>query len=160
MLIEISRKITDPLIAKARNSARKRMNYNYHSALSDPLNRMLHAMNSGTYVQPHKHESPDKREVFLILEGKVAVVEFDSNGDISGHIVLSRDSGNYGVEIPPRTWHCLIALHDDSLVYEIKDGPYSPADDKSFASWAPSENDEESLRTAYTSSLLKKLGLR
>jgi cupin fold WbuC family metalloprotein len=159
MLIEISRKITDPLKTRARHAPRKRVNYNYHSGMDDPINRMIHAMNPGTFVQPHKHESPDKREVFLILEGKVAAVEFNDSGCVTGHIVLSRDSENYGVEIPPRTWHCLIALEEDSLVYEVKDGPYSPDDDKFFASWAPSENDEEALRTDYTKSLLVQLGL-
>ena len=47
--------------------------------------------------------------------------------------------GNYGVEIPVGTWHSLIALEEDTLVYEVKDGPYSPEDDKNFAVWAPKE---------------------
>ena len=35
----------------------------------------------------------------------------------------------------------LVALEKGSLIYEVKDGPYDPSDDKFFASWAPAEGD-------------------
>jgi hypothetical protein len=45
--------------------------------------------------------------------------------------------------ISPGIWHTVIALESGSVVYEVKDGPYSPIDDKNFASWAPKEGDPE-----------------
>jgi cupin fold WbuC family metalloprotein len=140
-MIVIDKKLTDKLTEEAVILPRKRKNHNFHRLLSDPMNRMLHAMEPETYVQPHKHENPDKREAFIILKGKVAVVEFDNEGNIREHIILDPVTGNYGAEIQPRTWHCLIALEKGSLVYEVKDGPYDPSDDKFFASWAPAEGD-------------------
>lgn len=157
MLIKITSDELDKLSRKAKDSVRKRMNYNYHEQLDDTLQRMIHAMHKGTYVQPHKHEDPDKREAFIILRGRVALIEFDSNGKPVNHIILDGKAGNYGVEIPPKTWHSLIALENDSVVYEVKDGPYSPDDDKNFATWAPKEGDEECRQ--YIQNLISKLKL-
>jgi cupin fold WbuC family metalloprotein len=143
MLVAISKDLTGTLIGHAKMSERKRKNYNFHSHDGDKIHRMLHAMHPGTYVQPHKHENPDKREVFIILEGKVVVVEFSDIGEIINSIILEHETGNYGVEIPERTWHMLIALQENSVVYEVKNGPWSALDDKCFAPWAPKEGEAE-----------------
>ncbi len=157
MLICISEKEIADLKAQAKHSPRKRKNYNFHKIAGDPLQRMMHAMNPGTYVQPHKHENPDKREAFIVLEGKVAVVEFNDMGKIISYVILGHYTGNYIVEIPERTWHMLIALEENSVVYEVKDGPYSPIDDKNFAGWAPKEGEDSC--TDYLESVKKLLGL-
>jgi cupin fold WbuC family metalloprotein len=153
-MITIDKNFTDRLSQEAVISRRKRKNYNFHTEFSDPINRMLHAMEPETYVQPHKHENPDKREAFIVLSGRVTVVEFDNQGRITEHIVLDPLSGNYGAEIKPRTWHCLIAL-ERTIVYEVKDGPYDPSDDKYFAPWAPAEGDPDA--TAYKVDIINKL---
>lgn len=157
MLTHITQQILEKLSADAALSDRKRINHNFHHASTDPLQRMLHAMNRGTYVQPHKHENPDKREVFIILTGRVAVLEFDDSGVIRDQITLDRDLGNYGVEIAVGTFHSLIALVNGSVVYEVKDGPYTPVDDKNFASWAPAEGDAGCEQ--YLAELTKRAGL-
>ncbi len=151
MLVKITTKELDTLSEKAKESSRKRVNYNYHYQMDDTLQRMIHAMLRGTYIQPHKHENPDKREAFIILRGRIVVIEFNDEGKPTDHIILDRKTGNFGVEIPPRTWHSLVALEDNSVVYEVKDGPYFPSDDKNFAPWAPKEGDNSSER------FLKKL---
>jgi len=153
----ISSSLAEETIRKAKESARKRMNYNFHVDFSDPINRMLNAMEPGTYVQPHKYENPDKREVFLVLEGTAAVVCFDATGEITEYTLLNRNKKVYGVEIPPKTWHTVISLESGTILYEIKDGPYSPLDDKNFALWAPREG--EARCDDYLTGLIKKLNL-
>ncbi|HSH20097.1 MAG TPA: WbuC family cupin fold metalloprotein [Draconibacterium sp.] len=152
--INISR--LSKLILEAKNAERKRKNYNYHQSFSDPINRMLNAIEPDSYIQAHKHENPDKREVFILLKGKLAVVFFDNHGNITEHVILDNQE-NFGVEIPPSVWHTLIALESGTIVYEIKDGPYSVADDKNFAGWAPKEGDENC--NEFLNSLLLKLNL-
>jgi len=142
MLKVITNTTLDELSQKAGEAPRRRMNLNHHDDLADPINRMLNAFEPGTYVQPHKHENPDKREVFILLKGSLLVVFFDNAGNPTEFILLDRDKGNYAVEIAPGTWHTIIALQSGSVVYEVKDGPYSPLDDKNFASWAPKENED------------------
>ena len=139
-------KITDKLLTetadKAGQAERKRCNYNFHEDYSDPVNRMINAMEKGAYFPPHKHENPDKREVLLIFKGRVLMVEFDVNGKVTDHIILDPKKGNMGVEISPKTWHSLIPLEEVSVLYEIKDGPYNKNIDKTFPEWAPKEGEE------------------
>lgn len=129
------------LADKANQSARGRSMYNLHEQPHDTLQRMLNYLTRHTYVQPHKHEKPAKREAFVVLKGELAYLEFDNQGCISRHAVLNPEQGNYGVEITPRAWHTLIPISDEVLVFEVKDGPYQPETDKVFAPWAPAEGD-------------------
>jgi cupin fold WbuC family metalloprotein len=132
------------------------MNHNFHRDNQDTLQRMLNAMEPFSYIQPHKHENPDKREVFLALRGRFIVIEFDEYGNISGNMLLDPLCGNYGAEIAERTYHTVIALDPDTVAYEIKDGPYIPIDDKNFAPWAPKEGSAEV--PDYLTGLLVKTG--
>ena len=142
VMIHIDNSLISPITEMARNSDRKRKNYNFHQTAADPMHRMLHGMEPETYVQPHKHENPDKREAFIILKGKVAAVEYSGSGEITDFCILDPDTGNFGIEFAPHLWHSLIALESGTVVYEVKDGPWDPADDKFFASWAPRVGEE------------------
>ena len=144
-----------PVTEKAKTSSRRRMNHNFHPQLDDPLQRMLNCLEPDTYIQPHKHENPDKCEVFILLKGKILVVEFDNDGHIISHALLEAGTGVYGAEIAPRVFHCIIALESGSVVYEVKNGPYSPLDDKNFAAWAPKEGEKGCV--AYLECLVKQL---
>ena len=156
-MIHINKELTDPLISRAKNAARKRKNHNFHQNMEERVHRMIHASNPDTYVQPHKHENPDKIEAFILLKGRVVVIEFSETGAIIDHIVLDHKTANYGVEIPAKAWHTLITLEKDSLIYELKDGPWDPADDKNFAKWAPVEGSPHC--GEYNKSTLQKLNL-
>ncbi len=151
--------ITSDLLAgiseKARSSARKRANYNFHQSADDPLQRLINAVEPGTYVRPHKHENPDKREAFIVLRGKLAALEFDDNGKIKDYIILGEGTSNSGAEIPARAWHTIIALEEGTAVYEVKDGPYIQPLDKNFAVWAPEEGSKEARE--FNERILKEL---
>lgn len=142
-MISINSELLSRLSREARQSPRLRKNYNFHYGPEDPLQRMLNAMEPGTYIRPHKHENPDKREAFFALSGSLCILEFDDLGEIREYTILNAARGNFGVEIPARTWHSIISLETGSVAYEVKDGPYNPADDKDFAPWAPEEGSGE-----------------
>jgi cupin fold WbuC family metalloprotein len=156
-MIRIDNQLLDKTSARAKLSPRRRMNYNFHKEYSDTLQRMLNAMEPFSYVQPHKHENPDKREVFFSLRGRILVIEFDESGNITDHTLLDPLSGNFGAEIHERTFHTIVALDPDSVAYEVKDGPYAPIDDKNFASWAPKEGSAEA--EIYLKGLVDKTGI-
>ncbi|MFZ4571070.1 MAG: WbuC family cupin fold metalloprotein, partial [Bacteroidales bacterium] len=124
---------------------RRRKNYNFHKEYSDTLQRLLNAMEPMSYVRPHKHEDPDKREVFFALRGRILVVEFDESGNIADHIILDPLNGVFGAEIPEKTFHTIVSLETGTVAYEVKDGPYSPISDKNFAAWAPFEGSPDAL---------------
>jgi cupin fold WbuC family metalloprotein len=140
-MIKIDTFLLNQVSGEAKASPRRRKNYNFHKEYSDTLQRLLNAMDPLSYIQPHKHENPDKREIFFALRGRIAVIEFDALGNITEHILLDPLKGIYGAEIPERTFHTIIALEPGSVAYEFKDGPYNPVDDKNFAPWAPKEGE-------------------
>lgn len=139
MLKIVSEKSLSELSQKAALLPRKRLNFNFHEDLADPINRMLNAIEPGTYLQPHKHENPDKREVFIVLRGSLIVVIFDNSGNPVDFVLLDPLNGNHAIEVPPGVWHSVISLETGTVVFEIKDGPYQQISDKNFASWAPKE---------------------
>jgi cupin fold WbuC family metalloprotein len=145
------------LTIQARANERKRKNMNYHVSDEDLIQRMLNAFEPGTYVHPHTHQNPDKREVFIILTGRLLVIFFDDEGNIIRHVILDRESGIFGVEIAPGEWHTATGLEEGTVVYEIKDGPYNAGDDKNFASWAPNEGESEA--SLQLNLWLKELGV-
>lgn len=151
-MLRIDQNLLDHTTQKAVQLPRLRKNHNFHHEDSAIVQRLINAMEPGTYIQPHKHEKPDKTEYFLVLRGRIAVFEFDETGKIIDHVMLGGDTGNYGVEIAPGTYHSLISLENGSVAFEIKEGPYDPDNAKSFAQWAPPEGSkdvEAYLKTLY-----------
>ncbi len=157
-MIKIDNHLIDLISTQAQSSIRQRKNYNFHKLAEDPFQRLINAIEPYSYIQPHKHESPDKREVFFILRGKMVVVQFDDYGVITDHMVLDASNGNIAAEIPEKTWHTVISLEKGSVAYETKDGPYDPRDDKNFAHWAPKEGDSSC--KLYIDSILQNLNLK
>ncbi len=147
----------DKLTTQARNNDRKRQNYNCHDGDGDTLQRMINAFEPNTYVRPHRHKNPDKREVFVILRGRLLVMFFKDDGQITEHVILDSAKGQYAVEIAANEWHSATGLEPGTVVYEIKDGPYIQAMDKTFAPWAPAEDAAEA--GGYLHTCLQELGI-
>jgi cupin fold WbuC family metalloprotein len=141
-MIKIGLEAIDRVSVAAKNSARLRANMNYHKSYDESVQRLLNAIEPGTYVRPHKHENPDKVEVFILLKGKAMAIEYDDAGSIVDTTLLEISSIR-GVEISPRTWHSFIALEKGTVLYEIKEGPFQATLDKNFALWAPREEDRD-----------------
>ena len=74
------------------------------------------------------HRHPTKDESFVILRGKVRVTTHNYDGSIIEDVVLSQESGNYGVDIPKNVWHMVEALELGSVIFECKEGPFVPHD--------------------------------
>jgi cupin fold WbuC family metalloprotein len=107
--------------------------------MEDNPHRFLNVMIRGTYIAPHRHRNPPKAESFVVLEGELAFFTFDDAGQITSTVVLGRDA--VGVDIQPGVWHSMAVLTDHVVCFEVKPGPYSAANDKDFARWAPKESD-------------------
>jgi Uncharacterized conserved protein, contains double-stranded beta-helix domain len=74
----IDGRLLDEVTAKAKDSPRLRMNYNFHQSLEDKCHRFLNALEPGTIIPIHHH--PTKDETFIILRGKVKVSTFNDDG--------------------------------------------------------------------------------
>ena len=151
----INEQLLNETTERAKQSPRLRMNYNCHEKLDDPVNRLINAMEPGTYLRPHRHLDPDKDEIFLLLRGKVIVFLFDADGNVTEKLILDPKAGTYGAEIKAGVWHGLLVLESGSVVYEIKQGPFAPLSPENFAPWSPAAEDTEGCR-AYMEWLAKQ----
>jgi len=122
MIKIIDKQLLDDVSRLAQKSDKLRMNYNFHQSLEDKCHRMLNAVEPGTEVPIHRH--PTKDESFVILRGKVRVTTHNDDGSIIEDVVLSQESGNYGVDIPQNVWHKLESLEPGSVIFECKEGPF------------------------------------
>ncbi|HTX39109.1 MAG TPA: WbuC family cupin fold metalloprotein [Bryobacteraceae bacterium] len=142
------------LIERARQSPRRRVNHNFHAGMDDNPHRFLNVMLEGTYVTPHRHQDPPKSESFLVLEGRVALFTFRPGGEVDAIQVLGGDP--VGADLAPGVWHTIAVLTPYAVCFEVKPGPYSAANDKDFAPWAPREGDPAA--SAYLESLIAQVG--
>jgi cupin fold WbuC family metalloprotein len=94
-----------------------------------------------------------KENMQLLLRGELALFIFDDAGEITSVTRLGRDP--VGIDIGPGVWHSLAVLSDEAICFEVKPGPYSVANDKDFAPWAPREGDPQA--PGYLASLLNRL---
>ena len=118
----IDEQLLNSVSAQAKASPRLRMNFNFHRSLDEKCHRMLNAVEPGTVVPIHRH--PTKDESFVILRGKVRVTTHDDDGSVIEEVVLSQESGNYGVDIPKNVWHMVESLESGSVIFECKEGPF------------------------------------
>ncbi|MEI6347785.1 MAG: WbuC family cupin fold metalloprotein [Bacteroidota bacterium] len=135
----------DSLSEEAKLSKRLRKNLNLHTESVDPIQRLLNALEPDTYICPHKHENPDKRELFMLIRGNLSVLIFNDLGEIEHAFRLSNNSNCKIVEIESRKWHSVVCHEPGTIYFELKDGPYDPDNDKNFAPWAPAEFDLNSV---------------
>ncbi len=148
----------DHLIIESRISKRKRAHHIFKNDSEDHLQSIYVAMQPGTYIQPHKHESPDKREIFIAFKGRFLFLEFDEKGEITDHFVLDPKTNTHSAEINSKIYHSLICLKPDSVGLDLKTGPFHPINDKDFAEWAPKEGDERC--EEYLNDILNKLNIQ
>jgi len=123
--------------AASRRVPRRRVNLNLHRSAQDQIQRLMHVFQPGSYVRPHRHDG-DRFEVFTLLAGRAAMMLFDDSGETTEMEILSTE-GVRIVEVPGGAWHTLFALEPDTVLFEVKCGPFRPMTDKDFGPWAPAE---------------------
>jgi cupin fold WbuC family metalloprotein len=140
----ISSALLETVAGLASASPRRRMNHNFHSGPADNPHRFLNVLLRGTYIRPHRHSAPPKAECFVVLEGAADVILFDDGGSITARYQLGVESPEgrlWGVDLPAGVWHTVVPRTARAVCFEVKPGPWEPANDKEFAVWAPPEND-------------------
>ncbi len=157
-LCVITRELVQTALSYSRSSPRRRMIQPFHKHDADPLHRMLNAMQPDSYVRPHRHLDPPKAEAWVLLRGRVAFFTFEGDGRVRDCLRLDPEGDALGVDLGPGVYHSLVALSPDTVLYEVKTGPYAPASDKSFAPWAPAEGTPEA--AGYLSELRAELTRR
>ena len=116
----------DETSAKAKTSPRLRMNYNFHPELSDKVQRFINAMEPGTIVDIHHHQVD---EMIIVLRGSVKALLYDDDKNVIDECVLNPATGVYGVQLPASVCHTVECLEPDTILFEIKEGPFISHED-------------------------------
>jgi cupin fold WbuC family metalloprotein len=155
----ITTELITSIVKQARQSTRRRKNYNFHLDDADNPHRFLNVFLMGSYVRPHRHLAPPKAESFIVLSGHVVAFIFDDAGSvIAGHILgdgpfagrapfpATDEIVARGIDLQPGVWQCVASLTPVAVCYEVKPGPWDPVTDKEFAPWAPEEGSADATR--------------
>jgi len=145
-MITIDDRLLNKISEQAKQSPRLRMNFNFHETLDEPVNRFLNAIEPDSYIRPHRHKNPAKREIFLLLRGRGIFFTFDDNGQIIGYHYLSPADEEYGIDVDGDVWHCFLSLKTNTVAYEVKEGPFTPIAPEDLAPWSPDANDTEAVK--------------
>ncbi len=144
-LKQLDQALFNQMAEAARQHPRLRKNHNFHQE-SDLVQRFLNVLQPGTYVRPHRHvrDQPGTGfECFLVLQGAIGLLVMDSSGSIIQQERLEANGRLRGIELAENQFHTLVALEPDTVMFELKQGPYQPTDDKDFLRGFPPEGCEE-----------------
>lgn len=147
-VVVLDRTLVETALAASRESERRRVILPFHKSHEERLHRMFNALQPGTYVQPHRHLTSDKSEVFLLLKGALDFLLFDESGALTRVERLAAGSDAFGIDVMPGHYHGFVVREPDTLIYEVKPGPWVEGGDKDFAPWAPPEGAPDAARYA------------
>jgi len=148
----LTQPLMDSIAEQARSSSRQRKNYNFHDE-RERVQRFLNVLQPGTYVRPHRHVRPADAsgfEFFLVLQGAIGILILDESGEVIHTEKISATGTTRGVELAEGIFHTLIALEPDTVMFELKEGPYKPMSDKDFLQQFPTENTPEAKQWVQT----------
>lgn len=123
----IDNNLLDEVSGKARENERLRMNFNFHESWDSKAQIMLNALEPGTFIPIGRHQNVD--ETFVVLRGTVLIHFYDDSRNITMECVLDPKIGHYGIVIPKGTWHQVECLESGTVIFESREGPYSPLSD-------------------------------
>lgn len=144
-VVPITLQMVSELLQHSKESPRKRMIQPLHKDEGEAVHRMFNALQPGTYIPPHRHRNPAKTETVLVISGGMLFIEFDEQGNVTNHMIVQPGTAVFGVDVAPGVYHTFFAFKPDTLLFEVKDGPYSRTDDKDIPEWAPAEGTPEAV---------------
>lgn len=133
----------DRISLQAKQSPRRRKNFNFHESENARSHRLLNAIEPGTYIPPHRHLDPHKDESMLMVRGRMGALFFDADGNVTQQVVLGAGGAAVGINIPHGVFHSLVALEPGTVFFESKAGPYAMLTADERAPWAPQEGAPE-----------------
>ncbi|NQV34213.1 MAG: WbuC family cupin fold metalloprotein [Phycisphaeraceae bacterium] len=156
-VVKVTQTMVNEAAAMSRESPRKRIILPFHASDANVLHRMFNVVQKGTYIRAHRHRTPPKDETLVVLQGGIQVFIFDDAGQIAQTFPVKAGTDVFGVDIKAGICHTFAVMENDTVVFEVKPGPYNPKTDKDFASWAPEEGTSEAAE--YLADLYKHVGL-
>lgn len=141
----VTRELLHQLAHQASVSPRLRKNHNFHPSDESRCHRLLNAIEPASYIRPHRHLDPEKDEAFILMSGRLGIIIFSDEGEVTETVELSLENGNLAADLPHGVYHTAVSLEPGTIFYEAKAGPYLPLTDAEKAVWAPSDDSAEAV---------------
>lgn len=122
MVIDAS--LLDQLSEKARSNPRLRQNFDLRNGVEDNSQRMLNALEPGTVMPIHRHQTSS--ESVVVLRGSIRQNFYDFDGKRTSSWILASGTATVGCQIPVGQWHNLECLETGTVIFEAKDGSWKP----------------------------------
>ena len=122
--MKITQAILDKLTEEAKASPRLRMNMDLRNSDADQSQRMLNALEPGTVMPIHRHHGSS--EAVVILRGKIRWMFYDENGKETESVILDANGPVRMLVAEKDRWHSLECLESGTVLFEAKDGEYTP----------------------------------
>lgn len=126
--MKITNELLDNLTAQAKQSERLRMAYDLRTSSDDRSQRMLNAMEPGTILPIHRHRRSS--ESCAVLRGAIRENFYDNEGNLIETFDLKAGSSLAFCQIPKGAWHNTESLESGTIIFEAKDGAYTPLTDE------------------------------
>ena len=123
--MEITQALLDKLTEQAKASPRLRMNYDLRNSDTDQSQRMLNAIEPGSPLPIHRHQTTS--ETMACLRGRIVVEFYDELERICSDAIELKPNGDaVALCVPIGQWHTVRALESGTVMLECKDGAYEP----------------------------------
>jgi len=138
----------EDLVNEASQSQRLRAYANVHGSYADQCQKLFNAIQVDSYIRPHRHSLDPKDECLVAIKGLFGFIMFTEQGLIESVILFGSEKYSEklsipsGLELTSGVWHTVVSLAENSILFEVKKGPFEPTLAKEFAPWAPKEGDK------------------
>lgn len=120
--MKITEDLLDSLTEQAKASPRLRMNMDLRNSVDDKSQRMLNALEPGTVLPIHRHKNTS--EIIICIRGHFEEYLYDEMGNLVE--VVDMVPGGVVLNIEAGRWHNLCSLESGTVLFECKDGLYTP----------------------------------
>ena len=123
--MQIDKILFETLTEEAKKSSRLRAHMNLHESLEANAQRLLVALEPGTKMPIHRHLNTNETQI--VLNGRMRVLFYNDEKKLLEKFDLCPREGIYGIHTPKGQWHTLEVLETNTVILEVKDGPYTPS---------------------------------
>ena len=100
------------------------MNLDMRTSQDDNSQRMLNALEPGTILPIHRHRF--STETVIMVRGSLKEIFYNDNGKVTDIILMQVDGECPALQIPMGQWHTVEVLEPGTVIFEAKDGAYTP----------------------------------
>lgn len=122
--MKITQETLDNLTAQAKSSERLRMALDMRTSSDDQSQRLLNAVEPGTPLPIHRHCTSS--ETVVIVRGRLIERLYNDAGVRTEEILMEVGGRCPVLQIPAGQWHDIEVLESGTVIFEAKDGAYTP----------------------------------